>query len=258
VNILEKMLPQLKSLRLSGILDTLDVRNKQAIEQKLSYVDFLSLVLNDEHERRENKKLAQRLRRASFQGERTIENFRFDEPDLEVNTSQIFDLATCAFIEEHVNVLIVGPTGVGKSHIAQAIGHAACRRGFDVQFVSCYKMLAQLRAARADGTYERKLHSLLRSDLLILDDFGLRPLTPPADDDFHELVTERYERGSIMLTSNLDLEEWGSVFPNPVLATAAIDRLRHMAHRVIMDGPSGRPLRPLPGEERRPTRSPKK
>jgi DNA replication protein DnaC len=143
-------------------------------------------------------------------------------------------------------VLIVGPTGVGKSHVAQAIGHAACRRGYEVQFSSCHKVLAQLRAGRADGSFERRLQSLLRPDLLIMDDFGLKALMPPADEDFHELVSERYERGSIVLTSNLDFNEWKTIFPNQVLAAATIDRLRHMAHRVIIDGDSYRKPRPIP------------
>ena len=241
------MLPHLKSLRLSGILDTLEVRNRQAIEQKLSYIDFMALVLSDEHQRRDNKKLGLRLRRANFNGDKTLENFNFDQPNLRINKSQIFDLAACIFIGERVNALIVGPTGVGKTHLGQAIGHAACRLGYEVQQVQCHKMLGQLRAARADGTYERKLQSLLRPDLLIIDDFGLKRLTSPADEDFHELVTERYERGSILLTSNLDFTEWGTVFPNPVLANAAVDRLRHLAHRVIIEGDSYRHPRPMPG-----------
>lgn len=240
MNILEQMTPHLKTLRLSGILSTLDVRNKQAIEQKLSYLEFLSLVLNDEHERRENKKMRLRLRRANFQGERTLENFRFDLDGLKLNQNQLFDLATCRFIDERVNVLVVGPVGVGKSHLAQALGHQACRKGYDVLFTSFNKGMAQLRAGRADGSYERKLQALLRPDLLILDDFGLKPLSSPMDEDFHEIVCERYERGSMMLTSNLDFCEWGAAFPNPVIGAATVDRLRHEAHRVIIEGESYR------------------
>jgi DNA replication protein DnaC len=248
MNVVEKMLPQLKALRLSGILDTLEVRNRQAVEEKLSHPEFLALVLSDEYERRENKKLGLRLRKANFQGDRTLESFKFDQPGLNVNKAQIFDLATCMFVDEQVNALIVGPTGVGKSHLAQAIGHQACRRGFDVLFCSFNKMLGQLRAGRADGSYDRKLQSFLRPDLLILDDFGLKPLKSPADEDFHELVTERYERGSIAITSNLDFSEWGSVFPNPVLGAATVDRLRDQAYRVVLEGDSFRKPRPLPSE----------
>lgn len=115
MNPIEKILPQLKSLRLSGILDTIEVRNQQAIEQKLSHLEFLALVLGDEYERRENKKLHRRLRKANFQPDRTLENFRFDAPGLDINKAQVFDIATGLFVGERVNVLIVGPTGVGKS-----------------------------------------------------------------------------------------------------------------------------------------------
>lgn len=243
---LEKMLPKLKSLRLSGILDTIEVRCHQSIEQKLSHLEFLALLLNDEYERRENKKLNLRLRRANFKPGRTLENFNFEAPKLDINPSHVFDLATCRFVEERSNVFIVGPTGVGKSHIAEALGHKACLKGYDVLTMTFAKLLAQLRAGRGDGTYERKLQNLSRPDLLILDDFGLKPLSSPADEDFHDLVCERYERGSIIITSNRDLEEWGAVFPNPVLAEATVDRMRHQAHRVVIKGDSYRKPQPIP------------
>jgi DNA replication protein DnaC len=248
VKVLEQMLPQLKALRLSGILDTLEVRNQQAVQQKMSYLEFLGLVLHDEFERRENKKLRLRIRKANFQGDRTLETFDFNRPSLKINQGQLFDLATCRFIEEKVNCLIVGPTGVGKSHLASALGHKACRCGYDVLSMPFSRMVAQLWAGRADGSYDRKLQNFLRPNLLILDDFGLKPMVPPADEDLYELITERYERGSILITSNLDFSEWGQVFPNPVLGAAAIDRLRHEAHRVIIEGDSYRRPKPLPGE----------
>jgi DNA replication protein DnaC len=231
MNPVEKLLPHLKALRMSGILDTLEVRNKQAVEERLSHLEFMALVLNDEFERREAKKLQARLRRSNCPGDRTLENFNFDTPNLKLNRAQIHDLATC------------------KSHLSDALGHTACRRGFDVVKYSCKKMLGYLRAGRADGSYDRRLQNLLRPAVLIVDDFGLKPLQPPADEDFYEVVTERYERGSIVLTSNLDFEEWGPVFQNQVLGGAAIDRLRHQAHRVIIEGDSYRKPRPLPTPE---------
>lgn len=243
---MEKMLPKLKSLRLSGVLDTIEVRCHQAIEQKLSHLEFLALLLNDEYERRESKKLNQRLRKANFKPGRTLENFNFEVPKLDINASQIFDLATCRFVEERSNVFIVGPTGVGKSHIAEALGHKACLKGYDVLTMTFTKLLAHLRAGRGDGTYERKLQNLCRPDLLILDDFGLKPMSSPADEDLHDLVCERYEKGSIIITSNRDLDEWGGVFPNPVLAEATVDRMRHLAHRVIINGDSYRKPQPVP------------
>ena len=248
MTVMDQMRPQLKTLRLSGILDTLDVRNQQAVQQKMSYLEFLSLVLHDEFERRENKKLRLRIRKANFQGGKTLETFDFNRLNLKINQGQLFDLATCRFIEEKVNCLIVGPTGVGKSHLASALGHRACRCGYDVLAMPFSRMVAHLRAGRADGTYDRKLQNLLRPHLLILDDFGLKPMAPPADEDLYEVITERYERGSILITSNLDFSEWGQVFPNPVLGAAAVDRLRHEAHRVVIEGDSYRRPKPLPAE----------
>jgi DNA replication protein DnaC len=122
------------------------------------------------------------------------------------------DLATCRFIERHENVFFVGPAGVGKSHLAQALGHEACRRGDDVLFMPAARALAQLAAGRADGTYERRLAGFARAHLLILDDLGLKPLRPPAPEDLYEVVAERYEKGSMIVTSNRAFAEWPELF----------------------------------------------
>ncbi len=233
--------PLLRRLRLSGVLETLEVRNKQAIEERMSYVDFMSLVLNDEHERREQKKLSTRIRRGTFDVTKTFETFNW-EFNSQINRKQWFDLATCNFLEGKENVLLVGPTGVGKSHLAQALGNEACRRGSDVIFITAAKLLQRLNAGRADGTLERRIAALAKVDLLIVDDFGLTlsPIRPPGSEDFYEIVAERYERASTVITSNRDFDEWPALFNEPLLASAALDRLRHHAHRITIQGPSYR------------------
>lgn len=231
--------PHLKQLRLSGILDSLEVRHRQAVDEQWSYVEFLERLLQDEVERRGQKQLTLRLRRAAFQPDKTLERFDFSfNPQL--NRQQILDLATCQFVARKEPVLICGPTGVGKSHLAQALGHAACRRGYDVIYLNTAKMLQHLNGGRADGTYERRLQSFIRPDLLILDDFGLKPLRAPAPEDFYDVINERYERGATIVTSNRALSEWPQLFGDPLLASAGLDRLFHNAHVLVITGESFR------------------
>lgn len=244
MNPMPELSPMLKQLRLSGILDSLEVRNRQAMEDKMSYAEFLALLLQDETARRTNKKLNQRLRKAGFQPNKTIEAFDFAF-NLAIDKKLIMDLATCQFMYEKVSVLIAGPCGTGKSHIAQALGHCAVRRDKDVVFTTKSKMLGQLHAAKATRTYDRKLKTLIQCDLLIIDDFGLKPLQPPQDEDLHAVVAERYERKSTIVTSNLNFDEWGEAFPNKILGAATLDRLRHGAYRVVLDGKSYRVPKPL-------------
>ena len=244
MNPMPELAPMLKQLRLSGILDSLDVRNKQAIDKKMAYPEFLALLISDEVARRDQKRFATRLRRASFRSHKTLDQFDFDfNPN--INSALVHELIAGRFIEEKVAVLIVGPCGTGKSHIAQAIGHAAVRLGNDVLFTSQSQLLGSLHAARATDSFERKFLNLARVPLLIIDDFGLKPLRPPHDEDFHDLVAERYERTATVITSNLDFGEWGDAFPNQLLGAATLDRLRHGAYRVVLDGKSYRSPRPM-------------
>jgi len=250
MNPMPELTPMLKQLRLSGILDSLETRNRQAVEEKMAYTDFLGLILQDEIARRSQKRLTLALRRANFRNQKTLEEFDFSfNPS--INRSLIVDLATCRFIEEKVAVFVVGPCGTGKSHIAQALGHAAVRVGYDVLFTSQSKMLSQLNAARAINNYERFARKLASVDLLIIDDFGLKPLRPSQDEDFHDIISERYERCSTIVTSNLDLSEWGEAFPNRLLGAATIDRLRHGAYKVTLEGKSYRSTRPPPKQPKR-------
>jgi len=245
MNPMPELAPLLKQLRLSGILDSLESRNRQAIEHKLAYTDFLALLIQDEVARREQKKLNLRLRRANFRSQKTLEQFDFGfNPS--INRALIQELATGRFIEEPASVLIAGPCGTGKSHLAQALGHIAARRGHDVLFTTQTQLLGSLHAARATATFERRFQALARTALLIIDDFGLKPLRAPQDEDFHDLISERYEQTATIVTSNLDFSEWGDAFPNRLLGAATLDRLRHGAYRVILDGESYRTPRPLP------------
>ncbi len=234
-----QLLPLLKQLRLSGIFDSLEMRNKQAVEQKLSYTDFLALLVEDEVARREQNKFAQRQRRAKINVQKTIETFDFTF-NLEINQSQIQDLCTCRFMEEKAPVHIVGPCGTGKSHVAQSVAHMAVRKGFDTLFTSHSKLLGQLSTARAVGNYERKLAQLIKVDLLIIDDFGLKPMRQGQDEDFHEMIAERYEKKSTIITSNLHFDEWSAAFHNKLLGSATLDRLRHGAYCITLEGKSYR------------------
>jgi DNA replication protein DnaC len=229
----------LRQLRLSGILDTLDVRNQQAIDEQWAYVEFLARLLQDEVERRAQKQLALRIRRAAINTTKTLEDFDF-KFNPTINRQAVLQVATCDYIRHKRNVLICGPAGVGKSHLAQALAHEACRQGFDVVFTDTHKMLRHINAGRADGSLDRRLQSYLRPDLLVLDDFGLKPLHPPAPEDMYDIIHERYERGSILLTSNRAPAEWPDLFGDPLLASAGLDRLAHLAQVLVITGPSFR------------------
>jgi DNA replication protein DnaC len=250
MNPVPELTPLLKLLRLSGILDSLEARNRQALDGKLAYTEFLSLLIQDEVARREQKKFQMRLRRATFRAAKTLEQFDFERlPKL--NRTLVHELATGRYLDERAPVLIVGPCGTGKSHLAQALGHCAIRQGVDVVFGTCAQLTANLNAARATGGYERKLATLARVPLLIIDDFGLKPLRPPADEDLHDLIAERYEQTSTILTSNLDFTEWDQAFPaNRLLAAATLDRLRHNAYCLVLDGDSFRAPRLPPATAR--------
>jgi DNA replication protein DnaC len=230
---------QLRGLRMSGVLETLDTRERQAIDGQWSYMDFLSRLLEDETERRAQKQLAQRLRRSTLNTSKTLEGFDFQfNPGL--NRQQILQLAACDYLRQHRNLLICGPTGVGKTHLAQALGQEAARQGFDVLFISAQKMLQHIHGGRADGSLERRINTYLRPDLLILDDFGLKTIQPPGPEDLYDIINERYEKGSILLTSNRAPAEWPDVFLDPLLASAGLDRLLDRAEVIILRGASYR------------------
>jgi DNA replication protein DnaC len=244
----QHLTPYLKQLRLSGILETLEVRNQQAIAEQWTYLEFLTRLLQDEVERRGQKQLGLRVRRSGIASAKTLESFDFTfNPS--ISRQQLYDLATCSFIREHRNVLICGQTGVGKSHLGQALAHEAARKGFDILFTSAHQMLMHINAGRADGSYEKRLAAYTKPRLLVIDDFGLKPLPPSGPADLYDVINERYERASIVLTSNRAPSEWPDLFSNPLLASAGLDRLAHRAIVLLISGRSYRLARRDDGEE---------
>lgn len=243
MSVVDELVPLLKKLRLSGVLQTLDLRTGQAVDDNLSHCEFLYRLLADEVERREAKQLEMRLRKASFEHGRTLEDFDFHF-NPEIPKAKVVDLATCQFVARRENVLLVGHAGVGKSHLGQALGHRACQAGYSVLFTGAHEMFAQLRAARADNSYERKMLRFTTPDLLIVDDLGLRKLSHDEPLDLYEIIRLRYERTSTIITSNRDLDEIPPLFGDPLLASAAMDRLLHHSHVLRIEGESYRnPIR---------------
>jgi DNA replication protein DnaC len=234
-----QLTPHLTKLRLSGILQTLEARNRQAVDGQWSYIEFLARLLEDEVERRAQKQLMLRLRRAAVNSTKTLESFDFSFNPA-INRQQVLQLASCDFVRQQRNVLICGPTGTGKTHVAQALVHEAARQGFDAVFTTVHKMLQHLNGGRADGTWDRRLQTYLRPALLVLDDFGLKPLQSPAPSDLYDVIDGRYEKGSIVLTSNRAPAEWPDVFLDPLLASAGLDRLSDKAEVLMMTGSSYR------------------
>jgi len=229
----------LKRLRLSGLLLTLIDRAAYAKKTKMPHQDFLELVLQDEIDRRAHKSLANRLERAGFEEEQTLEGFDWDTP-VTFDRERVRDLFGLGFFERHEDVIFCGSVGVGKTFLAGALGHSVCRIGKQVVFTRADQMLKMLHQSRADNSTEKAFRSLLTPDLLIIDDFGLRRLDAQQSSDFYEVIIERHRRASTIVTSNRDIDEWIPLFADPILAQSAIDRLAHNAYQVVMEGDSYR------------------
>ena len=235
----------LKRLKLSGMLATLPDRVAYARKEKLDYTQFLELVLSDELERRDQKHVTNRLTAAGFEEECTLERFDWSA-NIRIDKARLTDLFGLHFIERRENVIFCGPVGVGKSFLAQALGHAACRANYRVVFVKADVLLKTLAASRADNSFDRQLRSFISPDVLIIDDFALRKLSSQATSDLYDLLIERHTRSSSILTSNRSVEEWMAVFDEPMLAQSALDRFCHRAHQFVIDGESYR-KRTAPG-----------
>ena len=231
--------PKLTRLKLSGVLETLSDRMQQALSEKWPYTQFLDVLVSDEVERRDNKQLARRLSKSGLDPQKTLECFDFSF-NPRIHQPTIRELATCTFVAQKDNVFFAGPSGVGKSHLAQALGHEAARRGHELLFRRTATLLQWIAAGRADGSNQRRLRAVASVPLLILDDFGLTPYSEELQGDLYELICERYERSSTIITSNRDFSEWLSVFANPLMGSAAMDRLVHRGIKIVIEGKSYR------------------
>jgi DNA replication protein DnaC len=239
MNDLSQLKPKLVRLRMSGILDNLELRIKQADESKWSYSEFLLTLFQDEIERRDNKSFSLRLKRSELDPQKTLETFDFSF-NVNIYQPQIKELGLCGFIEKKENIFLLGQSGVGKTHIANAIGHEACRKGYVVYFRRTLKILKWLNSGRGDGSYDRRLKMLAEVPLLILDDFGLNDMTKIQQADLYEIICARYELSSTIITSNREFAEWQTIFENQLIGSAAMDRLIHRAIKIKIEGPSYR------------------
>ena len=239
MNITGQIDNKLRLLRLTGMLETLPVRLKQAEDGNSGYMDFLMSLLEDECERRQSGRLIKRLKAAGFEDEKTLEGFDFSF-NHEVPVKRIKQLANCAYIDSRENIFLLGPVGVGKTHTAQALGHIACRMGYDVLFTKAVKMFSYINGGRADNSWEARGKRYSSVQLLIIDDFGLKPLTGTQADDFYEIISERYMKRSTIFTSNREIAEWQGLFHDPIIANSVMDRMAHNSHQITMTGESYR------------------
>ncbi len=242
--------PALRQLGLSGMLATLDARLAEARAGTLGHAEFLQVLCEDELARRDAAKITRRIRAARFPAGATLEEFDFGyNPKLPA--AQIRDLARLEFIAAGEGIIAYGPVGTGKSHLAAALGHQACRLGHDVTFTTCSKLLAHLAGGHAGRSFETRVRKSARITLLICDDFAMREFTAAQADDLYELLTERigHPGRSLILTSNRSPADWYPLFPNAVVGESILDRVLNTSHHLLLDGKSYRPRR-RPGQHK--------
>lgn len=230
---------KLKKLRLSGIAEILENRLQEAINKRWSHSEFLDLLLTDELDKRDERTRLKRFNQSGLDPNKALEFFDFSF-NPKINEGLIRELATCNFIDHAENLFFLGPSGVGKSHLAQAVGHEFCRRNKEVFFYQTAALLKWIHSGRGDGTYSKRLSKIMKCPLLILDDFGLQPISDCQQDTLYEIICSRYENVSTIITSNRDIGEWQAIFANSLIGSAAVDRLIHKAMTVLIEGTSYR------------------
>ena len=235
----ESIRRNLGKLRLSGMASTLELRLQEARGNGLDHVEFLELALQDEMDIREQRSLERRLKAAAFRESRSLDSFDFTF-NSSVDRKQVYSLATGRFVEEPRDVLLIGPPGVGKSHLAQAIGAEVAKSGKSVLYRSIFDVVAELLEDDLAESHHKIMARYLKCDLLIIDDMGIKQLPPKSGEYLFEIVMRRYEVKATMMTSNRPLEEWGKLIGDVPAATAILDRFLHHAKVIKISGRSYR------------------
>lgn len=229
----------LQQLRLSGLSACLDLRLREARSNQLTHEEFLEMLLQDELNVRQQRLIERRTKVANFREKRTLDSFDFTF-NTSINKKQIFDLAAGHFIEKSEDILLIGPPGVGKSHIAQAIGYELIKQGKMVIYRSIFDVINDLKQDSMESTHERTMRRYLKCDLLIIDDMGIKQLPEKSGEYLFEIIMRRYELRSTLMTSNRPLEEWGKLIGDVPAATAILDRFLHHANIIKINGKSYR------------------
>ncbi len=232
-------LDQLKSRKLTGMAQAFEEQLQRTDLNDLSFDDRLAFLVEREHAVRSHRQLTYRRRRAQLKLNTTVEDIDHRAPR-GLDKSTLNELARCRFINDHLNVLITGPTGVGKTYLACAIAHSACRNGFSARYLRVPRLLTNITLARGDGTYHKLLAQLAKTDLVILDDWGLAILNAEQRRDLLDILDDRHALHSTIVTSQLPVKQWHEVIGDPTLADAILDRLVHNAYTINLKGESMR------------------
>lgn len=236
---METLKEHLRNFKLAGMLLSLEERITYANDKQLSYGQFLELLCEDELNNRNDNSYKKRYAKAKLPAHKTIEDFDFSfQPSL--NKKQINDALTCQFIKEKRNLIFIGNPGTGKTHLSVAVALRALSKSFKVLFTPVSEMLYQLHVSKADNTYYKKLEEYLRPDLLVLDELGFKKFPQYAADDFFEVISKRYEAGSLIITTNKPFEDWATIFGDSILAGAILDRVVHHSMIFTIKGQSYR------------------